>query len=88
MPGKGPCIKPLTTPAPYVCPCINCKRRAVGCHSNCTDYISWSNDYAEKKMKIRKAKYNQELSENFLRQSGYEKKLKKWKTEKRRGKSK
>lgn len=35
------------------CPCRDCDRRLVGCHSICTDYQTWKRDYEQEKAETR-----------------------------------
>lgn len=34
-----------------VCPCKSCKKRYVGCHSNCEKYKEWANKCEKEKEK-------------------------------------
>lgn len=40
-------------------PCVNCKKRSIGCHSICKDYISWRNLLdASKKLYLKQKREN------------------------------
>ena len=46
---RSRCIKPKTK-----APCADCKDRQVGCHSHCSKYCDWINEYHQRKNAIRK----------------------------------
>lgn len=43
------------------CKCKGCKNRCVGCHSNCEDYIEYSEELKAKREKIANEKHKQDL---------------------------
>ena len=38
------------------CPCKDCEKRYVGCHSKCSDYKDWSNYDKNKKAEEKRQK--------------------------------
>ena len=47
-------------------PCYGCQDRAVGCHSKCDRYISWSKEHNEKRMAAYKAKEHRRIMQEYL----------------------
>ena len=41
------------------CPCVGCKDRQAGCHSQCTKYIDWKSEYVQRRNAIKA--YNQTI---------------------------
>lgn len=37
-------------------PCFNCKKRYVGCHSNCSSFIGWEKEKNARNLLIKQSK--------------------------------
>lgn len=59
MPKKSTCFKPYYKVECGICPCMDCKKRYVGCHSKCEDYIKWGNEHKEKREERQNKAYVQ-----------------------------
>lgn len=42
-------------------PCFDCKKRVIGCHSGCKDYISWNYARIDEKVRARNAKQLEQM---------------------------
>ena len=51
--------------------CLDCSKRKPGCHSTCYDYITESAEERERKEKIRKAKEEDRMNRNYIREHYY-----------------
>ena len=58
------------------CPCKNCKKREVGCHSYCNNYIKWSKYNRSKKEKERQQKHYDWVDNYYLPSRGGKSKIK------------
>lgn len=63
-----------------ICPCYQCEERAVGCHSSCEKFGTWSENHKKNKREIQKKVY-------IERQADYRRKdyLQKRRAERKRG---
>lgn len=51
------------------CPCVGCQSRAIGCHSGCERYISWSKKRQQEKEKIRQMKEFERAQDEYIAQA-------------------
>lgn len=60
-------------------PCKDCELRAIGCHSDCSDYKEWRTELDRKNAQIHKSKQMYNLIERNPQVEKYAKRRRNWK---------
>lgn len=58
-------------------PCFKCKKRVVGCHSDCKEYLEWLKEFREYTETVRKEKQASYISAAHTIDSSYKNKKRK-----------